>query len=133
MARDGLRAAGCDPPTSPASDVVGPRVAIASHQRVVDAGLPRRARAPAVVRTGAGDRRVLRDVQAPDDPAPAPSRRRARRQRGGTARELTVRHLMSADVFTVREDDAVRPGGERDGLAHVRHVPVVDAVGALVG
>ena len=134
MARDGLHAAGCDPADVVRYlDVVEARVAsrrtgaswtLASLGALAPRRPSERARAIAA---------VLRDVQARDVPlhtvAPAGEGDGAEAPRA----ELTVRHLMSADVFTVREDDAVRLAASVMGWRHVRHVPVVDTVGALVG
>lgn len=46
---------------------------------------------------------------------------------------MTVRQIMSTKVFTVRQDKKLFVAGELMDWAHVRHVPVVDANGRLVG
>lgn len=46
---------------------------------------------------------------------------------------MVVRDLMSSPVFTIREDKRLRAVEEIMQWAHVRHVPVVDAEGRLVG
>ncbi len=46
---------------------------------------------------------------------------------------MRVRGLMSTDLFTVRADETVLAGHELMRWARIRHVPVVDEAGALVG
>ncbi len=46
---------------------------------------------------------------------------------------MVVRDLMSKPVFTIREDKHLRAVEEIMRWAHIRHVPVVDAGGRLVG
>ncbi len=46
---------------------------------------------------------------------------------------MIVRDLMSAPVFTIRDDKRLRAVEEIMNWAHIRHVPVVDAHGTLVG
>ncbi len=46
---------------------------------------------------------------------------------------MLVRDLMSSPVFTIRDDKRLQAAGEIMKWAHVRHVPVVDAKGSLVG
>jgi CBS domain-containing membrane protein len=46
---------------------------------------------------------------------------------------MFVRDLMSTPVFTIREDKHLRAVEEIMKWAHIRHVPVVDATGRLVG
>jgi CBS domain-containing protein len=46
---------------------------------------------------------------------------------------MLVRDLMSKPVFTIREDKHLRAVEEIMKWAHIRHVPVVDAGGRLVG
>ena len=46
---------------------------------------------------------------------------------------MLVRDVMSAPVFTIREDKTLRVADEIMNWAHIRHVPVVDAKGRLVG
>ncbi len=46
---------------------------------------------------------------------------------------MTVRQIMSTKVFTVHPDKKLFVVGEVMEWAHVRHVPVVDAHGRLVG
>ncbi len=46
---------------------------------------------------------------------------------------MTVKQIMSTKVFTVRPDKKLFVVGEVMEWAHVRHVPVVDVQGRLVG
>lgn len=46
---------------------------------------------------------------------------------------MVVRDLMSSPVFTIREDKNLRAVEEIMKWSHIRHVPVVDAGGRLVG
>ena len=46
---------------------------------------------------------------------------------------MVVRDVMSTPVFTIREDKHLRAVEEIMKWAHIRHVPVVDAGGRLVG
>jgi CBS domain-containing protein len=46
---------------------------------------------------------------------------------------MTVKHVMSTKVFTMRPDKKLFVVGELMEWAHVRHVPVVDDHGRLVG
>jgi CBS domain-containing protein len=46
---------------------------------------------------------------------------------------MIVRQVMSTKVFTVLPDKTLFVAGELMDWAHVRHVPVVDAHGRLVG
>lgn len=46
---------------------------------------------------------------------------------------MVVRDLMSSPVFSIRADKKLFAAQEIMRWAHVRHVPVVDAQGALVG
>jgi CBS domain-containing membrane protein len=46
---------------------------------------------------------------------------------------MFVRDLMSAPVFTIKEDKHLRAVEEIMNWAHIRHVPVVTASGRLVG
>ena len=46
---------------------------------------------------------------------------------------MIIRDLMSSPVFTIREDKQLLAVHEIMRWAHVRHVPVVDAGGAVVG
>ncbi|MCG6958068.1 MAG: CBS domain-containing protein [Gemmatimonadetes bacterium] len=46
---------------------------------------------------------------------------------------MIVRELMSFPVFTIRADKTLRAVQEIMDWAHIRHVPVVDAEGRLVG
>jgi CBS domain-containing membrane protein len=46
---------------------------------------------------------------------------------------MFVRDLMSKPVFTIREDKSLRVVEEIMSWAHIRHVPVVEAHGRLVG
>ena len=46
---------------------------------------------------------------------------------------MQVRDVMSSPVFTIRDDKRLRAVEEMMKWAHVRHVPVVDGAGRLVG
>ena len=46
---------------------------------------------------------------------------------------MRVRDLMSSPVFTIRDDKHLRAVEEIMKWAHIRHVPVVDHAGRLVG
>jgi CBS domain-containing protein len=46
---------------------------------------------------------------------------------------MVVRDVMSTPVFTIREDKHLRAVEEIMKWAHIRHVPVVDVGGRLVG
>jgi CBS domain-containing membrane protein len=49
------------------------------------------------------------------------------------AAALKVRHLMTAPALTLKEDDSVSELYDLMDTQHVRHVPVVDEEGDLVG
>jgi len=46
---------------------------------------------------------------------------------------LRVRDLMTADVFTIRSDESIQALQDLMNEKFIRHVPVVDDEGALVG
>ncbi len=134
MARDGLRAAGCDADdVARYLDVVAERVAarctgaswtLASFHALAPRRTPERARAIAAALLDA----QLRDVPLHTVPAAGEPTEGA-----PTSAAPTARHLMSTDVFTVRAGDAVRLAASVMEWRHVRHVPVEDAHGRLVG
>lgn len=51
----------------------------------------------------------------------------------GKIRDMIVRDLMSAPVFSIREDKRLLAAQEIMNWAHIRHVPVVDTQGVLTG
>jgi CBS domain-containing protein len=52
---------------------------------------------------------------------------------GGAARAATLGDIMTRDVFTVRPDDVVDLAASVMSWRHIRHVPVEDQAGDLVG
>lgn len=61
--------------------------------------------------------------------APAPAQTRGFERK----KERMVRDLMTSQVFTLRENDRLLDLEELMSSKHVRHVPVVDREGELVG
>lgn len=73
---------------------------------------------------GTPTRTTTRKVVPPPATAPVPRGRRIERQ---------VRDLMTERVFTLRENDRLLDLEELMSSKHVRHVPIVDRDGELVG
>lgn len=138
LAREGLLAAGCDvEDVNRYLDVIAERVAtrrtgaawtLASFEALAPQRVSERARAIAAALHDAQERDVPLHGVALAGSVVTPTSERAKAHA-----TPTVRHLMSVDVFTVRAEDAVRLAASVMEWRHVRHIPVVDDKGALVG
>lgn len=46
---------------------------------------------------------------------------------------LTVRDLMTEEVFSLKEDDTLKTARQMMSLARIRHIPIVDEGGRFIG
>jgi len=71
--------------------------------------------------------------RTPASKPPAPASPAVRPERGEGTRQRLVRDLMTEKVFTLRPKDDLATLYDLMDSRHVRHVPIVDAEGEIVG